>query len=1545
MSKRANLRTWLVISALLVMAAAPEIAAGATIYVDSTRNGDGSSWANAYKYLQDALAVAASGDEIWVAEGVYIPDRSLASPGGSGDRAAAFYLKSGVGIYGGFPVGGGLWDARDPNLYQTIISGDLNGDDVGFTNNAENSYHIVRASGTDATAILDGFIITAGNADGSGIDGDGGGMYNYQSSSLVTRCTFTANFTKKRGAAIANKQSNPTIANCMFNGNAADNAGGGVFNQNSDPMIINCIFIDNSAGVFGGGIHSCSASNETLVNCTLTGNSAGDYGGGISNDFSGSTVSNCILWGNTAPNGSQLSLKSGSLLSVGYCCLQDSLPAIYKDGSSSITWGLGNIADNPQLKSDNYHIQAGSPCIDAGDPGLDYIGQTDIDSEPRVMGQGADIGGDEVFILVYYVDDDAPGDPGPGNPDISDPLEDGSSLHPFDSIQEAINAVVDEAVINVLDGTYTGLGNRDIDFGGKAINLRSWNGSVGCIIDCEGLGRCFDFHSGETKQTIVAGFTITNGQADFGGAVRCLNSSPQINNCVIRDNKPDGIWTEGDGAWIVGTNQVISNNLTGDGKLQMEPNTVINMHNSHIFCDLTGPGTIKVNIHSELIIGGDAVVDLHNPDDPNANGGIVCEGPLQVTDNVHIRNANIDVIVASIEDNSDISHCGITINSTAPYGQFFIEPNVNVTYCEFRSDGDRYVNLEPSAYAGLFQNNKIFITVTEGVGRTWGGLFEARGQDGLVSSSCEPNEFLCQVPPGTIPPCTLATWTVERFEVIAHAKANLTNRTNFQPPYNVVGEDEVIYVKELVLREHSILNTGFNRIYYETLIMEPNAATRDEPLLGFSLTTITFDDDIEYIIRVKDDNYEDPEDPCNNRIHVERVVGSAPDPNGMMRMSNLLDKSTGQVVTARAKGLFAKANEDEILIRFEYLFGTSNPSLGMAELVVYLSNIPELLEHNDPDRINHYIEVARLYPPLVGQYGSEGSNCFGVFEETVSTSDLDFIRGVRMELELVGPEGTWILINDWDPMVSCVYCGDVTGDFGVSPRDYLTVLGEFGELSSGTSEMGVPLYCLDFGFSSDGFVSTTDMLGWDWGEWLVSEGSVGHLCFEICLTPCSTGAGSGSAEYLSETTLASVSLEDESADFTGSLLIAGKRFDPPNQDFLSDRLYEFDESYNLIGGPHAMPNDRVNGKLVRDRNGQLYQLNLEEGLVDLSGLNSVIPRGQGCSISSEPRYGLPADVYVGFQDQAENTWGRPVLDAAFDSQGYVYVTPVVVAPSDGDPYLAAAKLELAPTETPPYSVIKVYDDPPLPTDNQDRDNLCEIEVDGGGNVYVINHGYPNGSDMLWVYDINGGVKKRGLQALGIYGPVGLCCSGYDNSLLYVASSKNDPDANSVSLYVLSSADLTLVQSITINNMGHTTDIAEDPITGALWVTGFTMPEYMPYLPGDLSQMPQFYHPYLAAVAYGGSGPVQAAELSDAGDLALPLSIAWIGALPEKCGGADLDGTGDVSFGDFSILASQWMQAPGTPSADIAPEAAGDGEVNILDLAVLTDHWLETGCLD
>ena len=149
--------------------------------------------------------------------------------------------------------------------------------------------------------------------------------------------------------------------------------------------------------------------------------------------------------------------------------------------------------------------------------------------------------------IIIFVDDDAPNDPGPGDPTASDPLEDGTAAHPFDAIQEGIDAAT-SGFDNVLvrDGTYTGDGNRDIDFNGKAITVASENGADTCIIDCEGTDadphRGFCFQSGEGPDSVVDGFTITSGYVsgywpdNCGGGIYFVFSSPTIANCTIRNS-------------------------------------------------------------------------------------------------------------------------------------------------------------------------------------------------------------------------------------------------------------------------------------------------------------------------------------------------------------------------------------------------------------------------------------------------------------------------------------------------------------------------------------------------------------------------------------------------------------------------------------------------------------------------------------------------------------------------------------------------------------------------------------------------------------------------------------------------------------------------------------------------------------------------------------------------------------------------------------------------------------------------------------------------
>ena len=158
----------------------------------------------------------------------------------------------------------------------------------------------------------------------------------------------------------------------------------------------------------------------------------------------------------------------------------------------------------------------------------------------------------------WYVDDNAPGDPAPGDPTISAPCENGSMAHPFDAIQEAIDAADPNDTVIVADGTYTGAGNRDIDFGGKAITVCSANGPESCEIDCEGTEtaphRGFYFHSQEDPNSVLDGFTITNGYVygydDGGGGIRCLNSSPVIRNCILKYNET----LKGDGGGLYNEN-------------------------------------------------------------------------------------------------------------------------------------------------------------------------------------------------------------------------------------------------------------------------------------------------------------------------------------------------------------------------------------------------------------------------------------------------------------------------------------------------------------------------------------------------------------------------------------------------------------------------------------------------------------------------------------------------------------------------------------------------------------------------------------------------------------------------------------------------------------------------------------------------------------------------------------------------------------------------------------------------------------------------------
>jgi len=385
---------------------------------------DGSTWCHAFLDLQQALTAASNSQlkyEIRVAGGTY-------KAGAPPSTLQSFRLKSGVAVYGGF-AGCGAADSDERNLilYETVLSGDLLDDDdptpssnccsangtqtcdvsdcatavcaerlsccnsewdelCGAAarvlccgpcgNRCDNTKQILRGDSADGTAVLDGFTITGGNANGPNPRDRGGGYYS----------TFIA-------------PSRPVIRNCVFRGNAALAKGGAMANERSDVQLINCLFVDNVSKEAGAIYNSTSAPR--LENCTASENVAYVKQGGIENNIDDSpAIINSILWRNQDASGmgesAQINFTIGTTLTLNYSCVQ---------GLTGDLGGVGNVSDDPLFvdpdgvdglvgtSDDDFRLNPASPLIDRGDPlHPPSPCETDLDLESRVEAGRIDLG-------------------------------------------------------------------------------------------------------------------------------------------------------------------------------------------------------------------------------------------------------------------------------------------------------------------------------------------------------------------------------------------------------------------------------------------------------------------------------------------------------------------------------------------------------------------------------------------------------------------------------------------------------------------------------------------------------------------------------------------------------------------------------------------------------------------------------------------------------------------------------------------------------------------------------------------------------------------------------------------------------------------------------------------------------------------------------------------------------------------------------------------------------------------------------------------------
>jgi parallel beta-helix repeat protein len=352
----------------------------------------------------------------------------------------------------------------------------------------------------------------------------GGGIYVYYlSNPLIERNTITQN-TSSNGAGIGvYYTSNPTIRDNMIYKNKS---GAGIrVTGDSIPVITgNTIAGNTPSSPYSGGVECTNSSSVPIITNNIIA-SNGRYG--IYALTTPPVIKYNDVWGNGSGN--------------------------YSSIIGDQTGINGNISADPcfvEPDANDYHLAYSSPCINAGDPNYSLgPNETDYDGDQRILGRYVDIGADEVRP-VYNL----------------------TSGKQYQTIQQAIDDANDFDVIVLTVGTYTGLGNRDNDFKGKAITIRSGDPNnraivAATVIDCQGSvlesHRAFTFHSGEDANSVLDGLTITRAGGTLYGAIHCYASSPTIKNCIITNNSMHdlggGIYC-GYGSDAIITNCIISFN-------------------------------------------------------------------------------------------------------------------------------------------------------------------------------------------------------------------------------------------------------------------------------------------------------------------------------------------------------------------------------------------------------------------------------------------------------------------------------------------------------------------------------------------------------------------------------------------------------------------------------------------------------------------------------------------------------------------------------------------------------------------------------------------------------------------------------------------------------------------------------------------------------------------------------------------------------------------------------------------------------------------------
>lgn len=553
--------------------------ANGIVYVKNTGNGNGSSWTNALASLADALLAANYNtdiEQIWVAGGTYYPAYDIASPScfPADNRDKSFVMVNNVKVYGGFGGTETSVSQRNWEVNKTVLSGNAGMDTVP----ANNSYHVIVSAGDVGTAVLDGFTIKDGRANGSGnvtvnlnsiTRSIGGGMYIFNSS--------------------------PAVNNCIIQNNSAGGNGGGIFAVSSNTFFTNSLVSGNASAANGGGMYAISGNTGLqLINCTVSANKAVNGGGvyaGVEREGIIAKIYNSIIYGNKSNDGVTVNDIASPVLTTDDPELYYSItatapsPGVYTSVSNNsqenplfIAGANASIAPTAQ---GNYRMQKCSPAINSGRNLYVPAGITkDLNGTTRIFNTNVDKGAYEYNVLslapdangILYVDYTKNGDGSSWEnavPELSEALKEANgntaikqiwvakgtyypaydaalACNPADSRDKTFVLVNNVKVYGGFTGTEIAAGQRN-----WAANETVLSGDIG--LAGTATDNCYHIvvSSGAAGTAELDGFSIRDANANgagtlningnsltrgAGGGMYIINSSPVIRNCNISNN-------------------------------------------------------------------------------------------------------------------------------------------------------------------------------------------------------------------------------------------------------------------------------------------------------------------------------------------------------------------------------------------------------------------------------------------------------------------------------------------------------------------------------------------------------------------------------------------------------------------------------------------------------------------------------------------------------------------------------------------------------------------------------------------------------------------------------------------------------------------------------------------------------------------------------------------------------------------------------------------------------------------------------------------------